>query len=739
MASLVLTDSSQLTFDSQHLEVLKARYVFALMGFLGASILYFVRVNISVAIVAMVNHTALASERTTVEISSEDVCPGGETNATSAKSEDGEFKWDEELQGIILSGFFYGYAAGQLLGGQLAERFGGKIVYGLGTFIAAALTVVSPQCAWISDKLLFAVRLLEGLAEVRHLKTSGYLGTITCFPISGLLCDWGVAGGWPMVFYVFGGLGVVWFIPWLFLVYDTPQQHPRISKEERDYIQTSIGTVPTKKALATPWKELLLSPGLWACAVMYMGIGWTFFTLLTGLPTYMKHVLHFNIKSNALLSTIPYITGGVFSVILGYLMDYIIAEGCVTKLTASSIGPAVTLLLITVIGCNPVWIIVLLAINGLCMGTQYTGNSMNLIALAPNFAGTTYGLCNTFSSSVGILAPYVTGFLTKNNQTRTQWNLVFYTSAAVSVITFIFYMALCTDEEQPWNNPHPDIDFFKVRYVFWCLGMLGMAILYALRGNLSIAIVAMVNHTAISQYNQSAEFTSSAREEPCDWVDEEMQDAESRPPVSWCVVDPFDLFPRLGHQTHVELLRTLVTFIQLRRPVQEYESGQPEHFWIPLLERLVADGELNWDSTYQAFILSGFFYGYLVGQIPGGILTERFQGKLVFGLGLLATAILTIVSPFTLWVSGELFFVTRLLEGLAETRDRPSGEVNHQITFYIVISSDVLDTATHVLSMASNIQQPCVFLTHKLVDLEFHQPGRSIGRTVLVHQQDEAI
>nr|CAD7594173.1 unnamed protein product [Timema genevievae] len=422
-------------------EVLKARYVFALMGFLGASILYFVRVNISVAIVAMVNHTALASERTTVENSSEDVCPGGETNATSAKSEDGEFKWDEELQGIILSGFFYGYAAGQLLGGQLAERFGGKIVYGLGTFIAAALTVVSPQCAWISDKLLFAVRLLEGLAEsvtypalqfmiskwappqersrFSIIFSGGYLGTITCFPISGLLCDWGVAGGWPMVFYVFGGLGVVWFIPWLFLVYDTPQQHPRISKEERDYIQTSIGTVPTKKALATPWKELLLSPGLWACAVMYMGIGWTFFTLLTGLPTYMKHVLHFNIKT--------------------------------------SIGPAVTLLLITVIGCNPVWIIVLLAINGLCMGTQYTGNSMNLIALAPNFAGTTYGLCNTFSSSVGILAPYVTGFLTKNNQTRTQWNLVFYTSAAVSVITFIFYMALCTDEEQPWNNPHPDI------------------------------------------------------------------------------------------------------------------------------------------------------------------------------------------------------------------------------------------------------------------------------------------
>nr|CAD7396986.1 unnamed protein product [Timema cristinae] len=48
------------------------------------------------------------------------------------------------------------------------------------------------------------------------------------------------------------------------------------------------------------------------------------------------------------------------------------------------------------------------------------------------------------------------------------------------------------------------------------------------------------------------------------------------------------------------------------------------------------------------------------------------------------------------------------------------------------------DIVTHVLSMASNIQQPCVILTHKLADLEFHQPGRSIGHTVLALGDDEA-
>nr|CAD7411114.1 unnamed protein product [Timema poppensis] len=50
--------------------------------------------------------------------------------------------------------------------------------------------------------------------------------------------------------------------------------------------------------------------------------------------------------------------------------------------------------------------------------------------------------------------------------------------------------------------------------------------------------------------------------------------------------------------------------------------------------------------------------------------------------------------------------------------------------------SDVLDTTTHVLSMASNIQQLCVILPHKLTDLTIHQPGRSIGLIVLARQQD---
>ena len=39
------------------------------------------------------------------------------------------------------------------------------------------------------------------------------------------------------VFYVFGSLGILWFFAWSVLVYDGPDVHPRISQEEREYLE----------------------------------------------------------------------------------------------------------------------------------------------------------------------------------------------------------------------------------------------------------------------------------------------------------------------------------------------------------------------------------------------------------------------------------------------------------------------------------------------------------------------
>lgn len=60
---------------------------------------------------------------------------------------------------------------------------------------------------------------------------SGYLVTVDPINIGGYNC-----GGWPSVFYLFGVLGMMWFPFWTFMAYETPEEHPTITKEELDLL-----------------------------------------------------------------------------------------------------------------------------------------------------------------------------------------------------------------------------------------------------------------------------------------------------------------------------------------------------------------------------------------------------------------------------------------------------------------------------------------------------------------------
>lgn len=54
-------------------------------------------------------------------------------------------------------------------------------------------------------------------------------------PSAGLIAS-SPALGWEGIFYVQGGLAIVWCLMWAFLVYDTPEKHPLVSEDEKNYI-----------------------------------------------------------------------------------------------------------------------------------------------------------------------------------------------------------------------------------------------------------------------------------------------------------------------------------------------------------------------------------------------------------------------------------------------------------------------------------------------------------------------
>lgn len=81
----------------------------------------------------------------------------------------GSFDWNDKDQSIILGAFFLGYVLTNVPGGRLAEKVGGKLVYGLGVFLTSILTIISPFAAmWGFYPFLF-IRIAEGITEVKNI------------------------------------------------------------------------------------------------------------------------------------------------------------------------------------------------------------------------------------------------------------------------------------------------------------------------------------------------------------------------------------------------------------------------------------------------------------------------------------------------------------------------------------------------------------------------------------------
>lgn len=272
----------------------KKRYLIVLLAFFGFFNVYALRVNLSVAIVAMTENRTIVHE-----------------NGTKTYEQD--FAWDSKQKGLVLSSFFYGYITTQFVGGYLGLRFGGNKIFGLGIGVTALLTLFTPMAAKANFYVLLAIRIVEGIFEgmtfpamydvwsnyappFERTRMAGfaiagnYVGTVVALPLSGIFS---VKLGWESVFYIFGSIGLVWFVVWTLIVKRSPQEDSNMSDQERNYIVTSLGNQANQhpKFRDAPWKDILTSKAVWAIVVAHFAESWGFFTLLTELPSFLKGFL----------------------------------------------------------------------------------------------------------------------------------------------------------------------------------------------------------------------------------------------------------------------------------------------------------------------------------------------------------------------------------------------------------------------------------------------------------------
>jgi MFS family permease len=455
------------------------RVVMAIMGFLAVANAYTMRICLSVAITEMVK-----KKNATENQNLEDMChfPDTSNNKTSTVNTEGLFDWSEEIQGVILSSFYWGYIITHVPGGLLAQRFGGKYVLSFGILSTAIFTLITPLAIDAGGApVLIALRVLEGLGEgttfpalsallamwiplKERSKLGAFvfggaqIGTILGNSLSGLVID--AFDDWRAVFYFFGVCGILWFCFFSLLCYNDPKSHPFITDREKAYLTRELGQIERNKDLPpTPWRSIVTNKAMIALVIAQIGHDFGYFVMVTDLPKYMSGVLKFNIKENGLYSALPYVLMWVVSLGSGAVGDYTIKNGIqsVTNsrkmfTTIASFGPSVFILAASFAGCDRTLAVTFFVLAMGCMGTYYAGMKINALDLSPNYAGTLMALTNGIAATTGIIGPYLVGLITTNSYIS-EWRTVFWIAFAIFSITNIVYLFWASGDVQPFNSP----------------------------------------------------------------------------------------------------------------------------------------------------------------------------------------------------------------------------------------------------------------------------------------------
>ena len=84
----------------------------------------------------------------------------------------------------------------------------------------------------------------------------------------------------------------------------------------------------------------------------------------------------------------------------------------------------------------------------------------------------------------------------------------------------------------------------------------------------------------------------------------------------------------------------------------------------------------DWSSTEQSMMLGAYFWGYLITQLPGGILAQWIGPRYVVGYALLISGLITLATPFAADFSFWAVYVLRILVGLIGVSLSGSSEVS---------------------------------------------------------------
>ncbi len=153
------------------------------------------------------------------------------------------------------------------------------------------------------------------------------IGAIVSAPLIAIVYTW---VGWKMTFILMGSLGLFWLIPWLWLNRGTPDKHPLITEEEKNFILTGNAAENEQQEdseIGLGYKELFRYRESWAIMLSRFFIDPIWWLFVIWLPIYLNDAFGFNVKEIGFFAWVPYVGAALGAVFGGWLAKRMIVRG----------------------------------------------------------------------------------------------------------------------------------------------------------------------------------------------------------------------------------------------------------------------------------------------------------------------------------------------------------------------------------------------------------------------------
>lgn len=353
-----------------------------------------------------------------------------------------ELGFDAVAMGLAFSAFGWSYTSLQIPGGWVLDKYGARLVYGIGLILWSIFTFFQGFVGYFGHAFiaLFALRFLMGVAETPAFPTNSRL-TVMWFPTRERgfatsvyqsaqyfalaaftpIMAWILhAFGWHHIFFWAGGVGIILGFVWLKYVRD-PKNHTGVNQAELDYIEAGggIANLGDKKS-EIKWSQVRALVSNRMMLGVYLGqfclttITWFF---LTWFPTYLIQAKGMSILKVGIVASIPALAGFVGGMVGGIWSDWLLRRG--NSLTVARKTPIILGLLLStsIIAANYVsseaFVIGVMSLAFFSKGVGNLGWCIVSDTSPKELLGISGGIFNFFGNIASIATPLAIGFILK--------------------------------------------------------------------------------------------------------------------------------------------------------------------------------------------------------------------------------------------------------------------------------------------------------------------------------------